>query len=976
MTRVRKKNKECLSDTVSDHVSNDSQPSLSDVNILDQETKKVEEFYYERLDHYINQFGEKTALMMQIGSFYEIYETLDHVRGNCLAVSRIMDISCVERAKHGSYMAGVPINKFDKHTVKLLNNGYTVIRYDQLPVPNTKNKFYRGLGAILSPGTNIDSQQENNWLISIFIDFHDFTHRRVGMSIGYSIIDRTVSRQVITHESHDQHGVPGGSYDELVCILEQFPPSEIIIYTEKPNQGGRIVEKALGGSYCPVHVYRYTPGAFIEKGYDNLQLFENRAFQKLCTFLQEHFMTLHDPVVVPYLSNQSMIMTSTCIDQLDIPKIFHILDRTRTVMGKRLLGDRLRRPSCNTDVITAWHDVIEGIDKSQCVSLRDALSGIIDLSRCHQKMNLQRILPRTFVSCVLAYRKSICLHECLQHQFPLATIDSVKSLVTEIENVINVDDIKDDSFRYRIFVSGFSPDVDKLIKTIDKSTASISKLKKEIESEINAGECLKVSNLQKGFETTTIRAQIVEKNKNKFSVKIETVKHNKGSIITAPPLTKWLNESEDSFAYLELLQRETFNSVVSKLYTSHLRTLESIEDYIAQVDFFTNARVIADDYRYTRPSIVSSVDHNVMSTFSAIALRHPLIEKIHDDIRYIPNDVTLNKDTSGYVIYGMNAGGKTSCLKSVGVAVIMAQAGLYVPCDELKLVPFQRVMTRIAGGDSVMRGQSSFEVECEEMNSVLYRADKNTLVLGDEVCRGTEVDSAKRMVYAFTKVLHDRGVPFITATHIHDIAKKIQSDCPHIRVCHTHVQVMPCGDIIYHRKLLEGQGPSMYGLEVARALDFPKYFLDIARNFDNGKTSSSTNLTLLDSIEKVTDQFENMQIKVATLGKKTRKKRELTKTSKYNSRQVVESCQRCGYVQRGANAMPLDTHHLNAQCNAESGFHEHAHVHALHNLIVLCKPCHQSVHADKFRIDAVQTIKGTRYDFIDIIGKQVSDWVR
>jgi DNA mismatch repair protein MutS len=90
------------------------------------------------------------------------------------------------------------------------------------------------------------------------------------------------------------------------------------------------------------------------------------------------------------------------------------------------------------------------------------------------------------------------------------------------------------------------------------------------------------------------------------------------------------------------------------------------------------------------------------------------------------------------LLYGMNASGKSSYMKSVGLALIMSQAGCWVPCQEFTHTVVKKIFTRISGNDDYMRGKSSFALEMEELSTILREADSNSIVLGDELCRGTE----------------------------------------------------------------------------------------------------------------------------------------------------------------------------------------------------------------------------------------------
>lgn len=144
---------------------------------------------------------------------------------------------------------------------------------------------------------------------------------------------------------------------------------------------------------------------------------------------------------------------------------------------------------------------------------------------------------------------------------------------------------------------------------------------------------------------------------------------------------------------------------------------------------------ISAKYGYHSPMIVDSNK----TVIRGKDLRHPMIERIQEDVAgYVANDVNLNDTKRGMLLYGMNASGKSSYMKSVGLALILSQAGCWVPCRNFEHSIVTKLFTRISGNDDYMRGKSSFALEMEELSTLLESACHRSVVLGDELCRGTE----------------------------------------------------------------------------------------------------------------------------------------------------------------------------------------------------------------------------------------------
>ena len=166
-------------------------------------------------------------------------------------------------------------------------------------------------------------------------------------------------------------------------------------------------------------------------------------------------------------------------------------------------------------------------------------------------------------------------------------------------------------------------------------------------------------------------------------------------------------------------------------------------------------------------------------------------------------------------------------MKAVGLNIILAQSGHFVPCRGMVFKPYSNLFTRINNNDNIFKGESSFAVEMSELRSILKRADKNSLVLGDELCAGTESISALSIFSAAVVKMHERKTSFIFATHLHELC-----NIPRVTSLETvkmfHLKVIFNAEkdmLVYDRKLTPTSGPAMYGLEVCRAMKMEPDFL-------------------------------------------------------------------------------------------------------------------------------------------------------
>jgi DNA mismatch repair protein MutS len=342
------------------------------------------------------------------------------------------------------------------------------------------------------------------------------------------------------------------------------------------------------------------------------------------------------------------------------------------------------------------------------------------------------------------------------------------------------------------------------------------------------------------------------------------------------------------------------------------------------MDLLQNQCHIATKYKFCKPTIASADENGTKSFFDARGLRHCLIERLNEDETYVANDVALGQDGSGgpggkaprkdgMLIYGTNAVGKTSLIRAIGIAIILAQAGLYVPCSSLTFRPYTTIFTRILGNDNLFKGLSTFQVEMSELRVILRMATSNSLILGDELCSGTEMDSAISIFVAGLAHLHKVGCTFLFATHMHEIngydeVRLLTKMCmKHLTVAYDKGKDV----LVYSRKLADGPGASMYGLEVCKSLHLPDAFLEFANAVRLRYRAPPSDIGIL--------SFE---------------------PSHFNARKLKGVCERC------AVELAQEVHHLLPQKDADHlNYIGHVPKNHVANLMALCTRCHDEVHS-------------------------------
>jgi len=305
-----------------------------------------------------------------------------------------------------------------------------------------------------------------------------------------------------------------------------------------------------------------------------------------------------------------------------------------------------------------------------------------------------------------------------------------------------------------------------------------------------------------------------------------------------------------------------------------------------------------------------------------------------------------NEEKNGILLYGLNSVGKSSLMKSIGVAIIMAQIGYYVPADEFIYEPYMALYARITGNDNIFKGLSSFALEMTELDAILVRTEKQgpgTLVIGDEICRGTEDTSGISIVASALVFLSECKSTFIFSSHLHQLPTIEEiKNLTNLRLFHLRVEYDEENDcLVFDRKLTPGSGPSVYGLMVAKYLIKNSKFINRAEIIKKRIMNENKNDIPM-------------------------------KTSNYNKDLLVSTCSICDYRPKLDYHKELESHHIHFQtnCLADGKIKKKPYLskNKLYNLVVLCRKCHTKVHKGEITINGyLDTSIGPLLDYkIDV----------
>ena len=197
-----------------------------------------------------------------------------------------------------------------------------------------------------------------------------------------------------------------------------------------------------------------------------------------------------------------------------------------------------------------------------------------------------------------------------------------------------------------------------------------------------------------------------------------------------------------------------YSRFLNELVEHHGDSMKQVARGIMDLDVHATCALNAYDFRHCRPGVRTPHDAEERSSVRAKGMRHPVIEIVQDGREYVPNNFEVGTpDCCGALLYGLNAAGKSPLVKSLGVNVLLAQAGMYVAADAFELVPYTQLLSRVSTGDDIIMGHSTFINEMSELHNILTRAGARSLVIGDELCAGTVYNSGLSIVAAGLQAL-------------------------------------------------------------------------------------------------------------------------------------------------------------------------------------------------------------------------------
>lgn len=748
--------------------------------------------------------------------------------------------------------------------------------------------------------------------------------------------------------------------------------SNSIHYVDSNNKKLKDVQSSTSQKYIKEILTKY----FGEESYDicddfNTQIIATQSYVYLLNFIEKHSINLLKKISLPIFYNTSdrVVLANHTLSQLNIidnhynesktygklSSILSFLNHSCSPMGKRKIQYQITNPTFNEEWLDKEYDIVYYILNENFHNvdiIRKKLKSVKDLDKIVRQIVTKKIYPSSLFNLYesilsideLAYifnsdnTITTYLTSDLENTDILNLIEDVKAFFNEYFIISNCKLINSmNNFDEDIINKGVSKELDKCVTEYENNKEQFEEIKSflnnvmQVYEKNNKNEYVRIHETEKsGFtlQITYKRSQSLMKYLhemkdkddkifiNKFVTfllsELKFVKSSASNVdIHIPILDTIINNIIKLKSKKNELVTEIYLNLLEKMNDKIINNIELISKYTANMDVLQNKAYVAKKYNYCRPIIDNTTNKSYVT---AIGIRHCLIEHLQQNEIYVTNDITVGneKKHNGILLYGTNAVGKTSLIRALGVSIIMAQSGFYVPCSEFIYKPYTAIFSRILSSDNLFKGLSTFAVEMSELRVILKMADENSLVLGDELCSGTETQSAISIFLAGLKTLHLKNSSFIFATHFHEIVDYEEiHELDKMILQHMEVHYNKQTNALeYDRKLKDGSGPKSYGLEVCKSLYLEDEFIELAYQYRN-KYYPENQATLVRD------------------------------TTQYNAKKIKGMCEIC------KKNIGTEIHHLRHQQEAtKEGFIDNFHKNHKANLVSICEECHLNMHDD------------------------------
>ncbi|WP_435096785.1 DNA mismatch repair protein MutS [Halorubrum sp. N11] len=803
---------------------------------------------------------EDALVLFQVGDFYEAFCEA------AAAVARICEVTLTERSDStGDYpMAGIPIDNAAPYLESLLDAGYRVALGDQVEdAEQASGLVDRAVTEVITPGTVVEDELleagTTNYVAAVAAGSEEGGTASEPVTVGLAAVDVSTGECLVT----------SGDRDAVAEELDRIAPAELIAGPDVPDFEPSDAERGWT-------THAYDSGVFERRAaVERLEPYlpapdrrfdgdgELRAAGAVLAYAEY---TQGDDGPLSYVTRirrydprDRLRLDAAAQRSLELfenrglgasDTLFGALDETSCALGRRCLERWLGRPLVDADAIRDRHDAVGELADRTLVreGIAESLAAAYDLERLVGRISRGRadardlrslhatlaVVPELKATVAGAGGEGVDTTDA-----DLPRTDHLRDLRDGLDELTEVRELIDDAIAANpppeitdggVLREGFDDDLDALRATEREGREWVADLEAS-ERERTGIDSLSVGHNQVHGYYIEVTDANLDRVPDDYRRR-QTLKNSERYY--TPALKEREEEIVGATERADALEYELFVDVRDRV-ASETERIQELADAIAELDALCSLATVAVEYDYVRPEIVTDSATDPTPGIEIEGGRHPVVERAEES--FVPNDADLPRGSIA-VITGPNMSGKSTYMRSVALAVVLAQTGSFVPAQAASLPVFDRLFTRVGASDDIAGGQSTFMREMSELTEILHDAGPDSLVLLDEVGRGTATTDGRAIARAAAEFVHDElGATALFATHYHDLTDLAEE---RERVFNLHfTATREDGDVTFLHRVVPGSSSSSYGVEVAELAGVPTPVVERSRDLVAAETGGT-----------------------------------------------------------------------------------------------------------------------------------------
>ncbi len=780
--------------------------------------------------HKIKNQHPDTILLFRVGDFFETFED------DAKTASKVLGITLTKRSngKAGEVpLAGFPHHAIDTYLPKLVKAGLRVAVCEQTENPKfAKGIVKREVVEVVTPGVVFSDKllehKKNNYLASVYLGDNiagiAFCDISTGEFFTFECSILKVGEQIETINPSEII-VPKKQFEEIFEIINRTKLKLILTKIDdwvfnNDYSIDLLKEQFKTQTLKGFGIENLTNG-IISAG-SVLHYLKDTQKSNLGHLTKVAFYNSSEYMYLDLSTKRNLEILYTLQDGQREGSLISVLDKTKTAMGARLLKKWINAPLRDKIQIERRLECVDDFynNKNLRKNLQNEFKEIGDLERLISKICTNRANPRELVHLKNSIRKIPILKQLLD-QSNSEVIGIINSKLFDLEEVFEkvelaiTDEPPISLSDGGIIRSGFNEELDELRDLSLNAKSWIANLQKT-ERERSKISSLKVSyNKVFGYYI-----EISNANKDKVPdnyVRKQTLVN--GERFITPELKEYEDKILNAEENIGNLEYQLFNEVRLSV-ANEAEKIQKNAQLIGMIDCYLSLAECANEYNYVKPTIDDSESIEVING------RHPVVERILPaGEKFTPNSYLLNNsDTQIIILTGPNMAGKSVYLRQLGLIILLAQIGSFVPAEKASIGIVDRIYTRVGASDNITAGESTFLVEMQEAANILNNATSKSLILLDEIGRGTSTFDGLSIAWAITEYLHENPelvAKTLFATHYHEL-NEMADIFPRIK--NFKVEVREYDDkVIFLHKVSSGGADHSYGIQVAQMAGLPEF---------------------------------------------------------------------------------------------------------------------------------------------------------